>query len=218
MADFVKGQASYYGPGFQGNRTSQGDVFNTEEYSAAIQIDIRNQFGVPAGSGKNGYARVTNLSNGRSILVKINDVGPLTSGRVIDLSQKAFRSLSPTGTLGPGVLNNIKVEYLGQYKKGSPVGPTTSQRTQAPQKTLTTAEKEVEAYKEQIQESGQELSELQESPATQEPVSPFYTDKGINNLKEDIALLSGFIQDEAVKLDNIVISAGPPPKTLLDRV
>ena len=72
MADFVKGQASYYGPGFQGNKTSQGDVFNTEEYSAAIQIDIRNQFGVAAGTGKKGYARITNLDNGRSILVKIN--------------------------------------------------------------------------------------------------------------------------------------------------
>ena len=218
MADFVRGQASYYGPGFQGNRTSQGDIFNTEEYSAAIQIDIRNQFGVPAGSGKKGYARVTNLSNGRSILVKINDVGPLTSGRVIDLSQKAFRSLSPTGTLGPGVLNNIKVEYLGQYKKGSPVGPTSPQRRQAPQRTLTTAEQEVQAYKEQIQESELNLTEPQESPATKESPSPFYTDKGINNLKEDIALLSGFIQDKAVQLDNIVISIGPPQQTLLDRI
>lgn len=218
MADFVRGQASYYGPGFQGNRTSQGDVFNTEEYSAAIQIDIRNQFGVPAGTRRKGYARVTNLSNGRSILVKINDVGPLTSGRVIDLSQKAFRSLSPTGTLGPGVLNNIKVEYLGQYKTGNPVGPTKPQQKQAPQRTSTVAELEVQAYKEQIQESQQELSEPQESPATKEPPSPFYTDKGINKLKEDIALLSGVVQDEAVQLDNIVVAVGPPQQTLLDRI
>jgi len=218
MADFVRGQASYYGPGFQGNRTSQGDVFNTEEYSAAIQIDIRNQFGVAAGTGKKGYARITNLDNGRSILVKINDVGPLTPGRVIDLSQKSFRSLSPTGTLGPGVLNNIKVEYLGQYKTGNPVGPSKPQTKQSPQLTPTTAELEVQAYKEQIKESQQQLSEPQESPATKEPPSPFYTDKGINKLREDITLLNGLAQDEAVQLDNIVISAGPPPQTLLDRV
>ena len=57
MADFVKGQATYYGPGFQGNRTSQGDRFNTEEYSAAIQIDIRNQFGVPEKTKQLGLQR-----------------------------------------------------------------------------------------------------------------------------------------------------------------
>jgi rare lipoprotein A len=139
MADFVKGQATYYGPGFQGNRTSQGDRFNTEEYSAAIQIDIRNQFGVPEKTKQLGYARVTNLDTRKSILVKLNDVGSLKPGRVIDLSQASFRSLSPTGTLRPGVLNNIKVEYLGQFKKGNPVGPTTTpRRTPTPPPTTQT--------------------------------------------------------------------------------
>ncbi len=216
MAGFVKGQASYYGPGFQGNRTSQGDRFDTEEYSAAIQIDIRNQFGVPSGTGKKGYARVTNLNTGKSILVKINDVGPLTSGRVIDLSQASFRSLSPTGTLGPGVLNNIKVEYLGEFKKGSPVGPTTTPRRTPtpPPPRPTQAELEVEQY----QETQIEIPQLQESPAEPEPRSPFYSDKGVNKLKEDVSTLTSLVQSEAVQLDNIIVSAGPPQQSLLDRI
>ena len=216
MAGFVKGQASYYGPGFQGNRTSQGDRFNTEEYSAAIQIDIRNQFGVPSGTGKKGYARVTNLNTGKSILVKINDVGPLTSGRVIDLSQASFRSLSPTGTLGPGVLRNIKVEYLGEFKKGNPVGPTTTPRRTPtpPPPRPTQAELEVEQY----QETQIEIPQLQESPAEPEPRSPFYSDKGVNKLKEDVSTLTALVQSEAVQLDNIIVSAGPPQQSLLDRI
>ena len=123
MANYVEGKASYYGTEFDGRRTSQGDIFNNRGYSAAIQIDIRNQFGVPIGTGEKGYARVTNLNNGKSILVKITDVGPLAPGRVIDLSQESFKALSTNGSLTQGVLDNIKVEYLGKYKPGSVLGP-----------------------------------------------------------------------------------------------
>jgi rare lipoprotein A (peptidoglycan hydrolase) len=216
MPDFVKGQATYYGPGFQGNRTSQGDRFNTEEYSAAIQIDLRNKFGVPAGTKQLGYARVTNLDTRKSILVKLNDVGPLTSGRVIDLSQASFRSLSPTGTLGPGVLNNIKVEYLGQFKKGNPVGPTTtpSRKPTPPPPRPTISELEVQTY----QESQEELPPPQESPAELDPLSPFYTDKGVKQLRKNVEVARDFIQSDAVELDNIIISAGPPQQSLLDRI
>lgn len=215
MSDFVRGQASYYGPGFQGNRTSQGEVFDTEQYTAAIQIDLRNKFGIPSGTRKLGYARVTNLDTGKSIFVKLNDVGPLKSGRVIDLSQKSFRSLSPTGTLGPGVLNNIRVEYLGEFKRGNPVGPTT---TPPPAPKLppppTASELEVQAY----QESQEELPLPQESPAEPESPSPFYTDKGVKQLRQDVQILTGLLQDDAVQLDNIVVSQGPPQQTLLERI
>jgi len=215
MSDFVKGQASYYGPGFQGNRTSQGDRFNTEEYSAAIQINLRNKFGIPAGTKQLGYARVTNLDTGKSILVKLNDVGPLKSGRVIDLSQKSFRSLSPTGTLGPGILNNIRVEYLGQFKKGNLVGPTT---TPPPAPILPPPQSPVESEIQTYQESQEELPSPQESPAEPEPRSPFYTDRGVKQLRQDVETLTGSVQDTAVQLNNIIISAGPPQQTLLDRI
>ena len=119
----VTGKASYYGPGFYGNTTSQGDPnFTSQGYTAAIRKDLRKQFG--AGTyGKSGLARVTNLNNGRSIIVKVNDVGPLPTGRVVDLSEKSFRALSSGGTLTEGLLNNVKVEYIGEYKSGSKLGP-----------------------------------------------------------------------------------------------
>ena len=119
----VTGKASYYGPGFYGNTTSQGDPnFTSQGYTAAIRQDLRKQFG--AGTyGKSGLARVTNLSNGKSIIVKVNDVGPLPTGRVVDLSEKSFRALSSGGTLTEGLLNNVKVEYIGEYKSGSKLGP-----------------------------------------------------------------------------------------------
>ena len=59
---------------------------------------------------------------------------------------------------------------------------------------------------------------LQESPAEAEPSSPFYTDKGSKQLRKDVELLTGLVQNDADELDNIVISAGPPQQTLLDRI
>jgi hypothetical protein len=74
-------------------------------------------------------------------------------------------------------------------------------------------------------ETIQEIQEIrlaepppQESPATREPPSPFYTNKGVKQLRQDVEFLTGVVQDTAVQLDNIVISAGPPQQTLLDRI
>lgn len=134
----VTGKASYYGPGFYGNTTSQGDPnFTSQGYTAAIRIDLRNQFG--AGTyGKSGLARVTNLSNGKSIIVKVNDVGPLAPGRVVDLSEKSFKALSSRGTLTEGLLNNVKVEYIGEYKSGSKLGPASPVRQTSTTPTVPT--------------------------------------------------------------------------------
>lgn len=58
---------------------------------------------------KGGYAKVTNLDNGKSIIVKINDYGPLSSGRIIDL---AYASFAKIGDPGQGILHNVKVEEV----------------------------------------------------------------------------------------------------------
>jgi rare lipoprotein A len=76
------GIASWYGPGFDGRRTANGEVFDTTELTAAHRT-------LPMPS----LVRVTNLENGRSVVVRINDRGPFAAGRVIDLSQRAAQLL-----------------------------------------------------------------------------------------------------------------------------
>ena len=74
--------ASWYGPGFNGRRTSSGEVFNQNRLTAASRD-------LPLGS----RVRVTNLANGRSVVVLVNDRGPYVRGRGIDLSKRAAADL-----------------------------------------------------------------------------------------------------------------------------
>src|SRR5882762_283701 len=72
------GVASWYGPGFDGKRTANGEIYNQEDLTAASPS-------LPLGS----RVMVTNLDNGRSVEVRINDRGPFVGGRKIDLSHRA---------------------------------------------------------------------------------------------------------------------------------
>ena len=76
------GIASWYGPKFDGNLTANGELFNQYEVSAAHRT-------LPMPS----MVRVTNLENGRSIVVRVNDRGPFKNGRIIDLSTRAAQLL-----------------------------------------------------------------------------------------------------------------------------
>lgn len=79
------GTASWYGPGFHGNKTSNGEVYNQKGYSAAHK-------NLPLPS----YLKVTNLENGRAIIVRVNDRGPFHGSRIIDLSEGAAKALNMT--------------------------------------------------------------------------------------------------------------------------
>ncbi|MBB3234755.1 septal ring lytic transglycosylase RlpA family protein [Phyllobacterium endophyticum] len=94
-----KGRASWYGSAFHGRLTANGEVYDTNHLSAAHPT-------MPLPS----YARVTNLSNGSSVIVRVNDRGPYHSNRLIDLSQRAAQLLDyhDTGTA------SVKVEYVGR--------------------------------------------------------------------------------------------------------
>ena len=81
------GQASWYGPGFHGKRTASGERFNQHALTAAHRS-------LPLGC----QAKITNLRNGRTVLVTINDRGPYGGGRIIDLSRAAARQLAMGGT------------------------------------------------------------------------------------------------------------------------
>ncbi len=80
-----KGYASWYGNRFHGHRTSSRERYNMYSLTAASTT-------LPIPS----YVRVTNLENGRSVVVKINDRGPFHSQRIIDLSYAAAKQLGYT--------------------------------------------------------------------------------------------------------------------------
>jgi peptidoglycan lytic transglycosylase len=81
-----RGLASWYGKRFHGNPTSSGEIYDMYKMSAAHPI-------LPIPS----YARVTNLSNGRTVVVRVNDRGPFHSDRIIDLSYAAAYKLGYVG-------------------------------------------------------------------------------------------------------------------------
>ena len=91
------GQASWYGPGFFGNRTANGEVFRPGTLTAAHRT-------LPFGT----RVRVTNLNNGRSTVVRINDRGPFTGNRVIDLGHGAAHEI---GLVSSG-LAPVRLEVL----------------------------------------------------------------------------------------------------------
>ena len=81
-----EGIASWYGPGFHGKRTANGEIYDMHAMTAAHKI-------LPLGS----IVRVTNKNNGRSLVLRINDRGPFADDRVIDLSRAAAEKLDVVG-------------------------------------------------------------------------------------------------------------------------
>jgi rare lipoprotein A len=90
-------KASWYGPGFAGSPTASGEPFNPSALTAAHRT-------LPFGT----RVRVTNLNNGRSVVVRINDRGPFVGGRSIDLSRGAASAI---GMISTGVAP-VKTEVL----------------------------------------------------------------------------------------------------------
>jgi len=91
--------ASWYGPGFAGRRTSSGERFNPNQLTAASRT-------LPLGS----VVHVTNLSNGRSVNVRINDRGPFVRGRSLDLSHRAAQKIGLTAE-GVGRVKVTRVRH-----------------------------------------------------------------------------------------------------------
>ena len=90
------GQASYYADKFVGRKTANGETFRQRKRTAAHRT-------LPFGT----KVKVKNLSNGRTVKVRINDRGPYAAGRIIDLSKKAARKL---GMVKQGV-SNVQIRY-----------------------------------------------------------------------------------------------------------
>ena len=101
-----------YQPGYRegGKQTASGEQYDPAAWTAAIQTNLRDMFGgVQYGKAyRTSYALVE--SGGKKAIIKINDVGPLVPGRVIDLNEQAMRYFDPT--LKRGVVHPIKVTPL----------------------------------------------------------------------------------------------------------
>ena len=96
---FQRGRASWYGPGFDGKRTASGERFEPQAMTAAHRS-------LPFGT----RVRVTHVSTGRSVVVRINDRGPFHPGRIIDVSRTAAIEL---GILRRG-RDTVELEILGR--------------------------------------------------------------------------------------------------------
>ncbi len=99
-----EGIASWYGPGFHGNLTANGETFDTRKLTAAHQT-------LPFDT----LVRVTNLENERSVVVRINDRGPFVGGRIIDLSEAAAESID---MIGSGTAQ-VRLELLSEMPAAS---------------------------------------------------------------------------------------------------
>jgi len=92
-----EGYASWYGPGFNGKKTSNGEVYDMHAMTAAHKT-------LPLGTA----VKVTRTDTGKSIIVRLNDRGPFVGGRVIDLSHSAAHAL---GMIGSGTAP-VRIEAL----------------------------------------------------------------------------------------------------------
>ena len=103
------GIASWYGKKFHGRKTSNGETYNMYAMTAAHKT-------LPLGT----FVQVSNLDNGRSVDVRVNDRGPFVRGRIIDLSYKAAKAI---GMVAPGTAR-VRVVALGAPAPGSVPGKT----------------------------------------------------------------------------------------------
>jgi len=116
----IVGIASWYNPYVEldDTETASGERYDPDKWTAAIQIDLRDAFG-GVGFGKDYRAAYVLVeSGGKRMIVKINDVGPLRPGRVIDLSERAMRYFDESLLLG--LVPDVKLTLLpgGEWTPG----------------------------------------------------------------------------------------------------
>lgn len=78
----IRGEASYYGPGFHGKQTASGEIFDQEDYTCAHKS-------LPFGT----KLKVVRVDNGSNVVVRVNDRGPYVDGRILDLSVAAGKKI-----------------------------------------------------------------------------------------------------------------------------
>ena len=110
MKPYQVGTATWYGANFEGKETASGEKYNMYDMTAA-------HLTLPFGS----YVQVTNLRNGRAVVVRVNDRGPIVPGRIIDLSCGAAQALQMKGH----GLQQVRLDLVSttSVAKASPTKP-----------------------------------------------------------------------------------------------
>ncbi|HQZ13720.1 MAG TPA: septal ring lytic transglycosylase RlpA family protein [Devosia sp.] len=121
-----RGRASWYGQDFHGRQTANGEIFGAYYLTAASPV-------LPIPS----YARVTNLENGRSVLVRVNDRGPYLQGRVMDLSFEAANAL--------GYVNSGHAEVEVRYVSAAPLNGDDTRMLMASLNTRSPLEQQIDS-------------------------------------------------------------------------
>jgi rare lipoprotein A len=124
LGSTIVGTASTYNPfrpGYRegGIKTASGERYDSSAWTAAIQIKLRQHFGGVRYARTPGYALVEGMN--KKVIVKINDVGPLSPGRIIDFNERTMRHFDPSLRLG--LIRNVKVTPL--HGNNWTVGPVT---------------------------------------------------------------------------------------------
>ncbi len=131
-AEAETGEASWYGPGFHGRLTANGEVFDKEALTAAHRT-------LPFGT----VVRVRNLDNGREAVLRINDRGPFARGRILDVSEAGARVL---GMVESGTARvRIEILRLGEAPKAA--GPAGASATSGAAVPVVTVRIQVASYR-----------------------------------------------------------------------
>ena len=131
----AQGTASYYAEAFQGRKTASGERYNQKELTCAHTT-------LPFAT----KVRVTNLHNGRSVLVRVNDRGPFKKGRIVDLSKAAARELK--------MLDRGTARVLVEYADESPQSPAEATSTFAIQVGAFAEKKNAERLAQKLRQMG----------------------------------------------------------------
>lgn len=138
MREPIVGIASTYNPCVagmpaEGPRTASGEMYDAQAWTAAIQISLRERFGGVRYGSKYRHAYALVESEDKRVIVKINDVGPLLPGRVIDLNERTMRYFDPTLELG--LIPNVRITPLsgddwtpGPVENASRIGAVSARR------------------------------------------------------------------------------------------
>jgi rare lipoprotein A len=131
----ISGRVSWYGPGFHGRRTANGERFDRAEMTAAHRT-------LPFGT----LVRVVDAATGKGVLVRVNDRGPFCGGRVMDLSEGAARRLGITGRGTASARLEIYTLPVGSLPKGSQAHTDGAQHDGAARLTFDTEGRAVVAH------------------------------------------------------------------------
>lgn len=118
-----KGKASFYASKFDGRRTFFGERVDSKAFEAAHRT-------LPL----NTLVEITNLANNRAVVVRINDRGPFSKGRIVDITRAAAKAL---GMIHQGVAN-VKIRVLGRNSRTA-VGPVQPELAEPTAQLLTEA-------------------------------------------------------------------------------